>query len=344
MGESKIWRASAPSNIALIKYMGKIDNLGDNRPSNSSLSYTLDHLQSYVELKLTRETTDSWQPLERTNLKYFEDALSPSFNVPELSEHSKTRFLKHLQFLKDGFQFQENFEVRSANGFPADCGLASSASSFAALTVCANLALSELSERKSYTQTELSEMSRHGSGSSCRSLFFPWSIWDFDGARPIELGFKKLIHQVAVVDSSKKKVSSSEAHKRVTTSPLFEGRKERAENRLKQLTAALRSQNWSESYQLMWSEFWDMQSLFETAKPHFGYLSAESLQVLRWLQENTWEKTGDGPLITMDAGPNIHLLYRENQRELAEKVQREFVPMVNILSSYDFESYRKQNT
>lgn len=338
MAENKIWRSSAPSNIALIKYMGKIEGLG-NQPTNSSLSYTLDHLQTYVELRLKplSEKADSWLPLERTSLKLFEDARSTSFTAPELTAHSQTRYLNHLKFLKESFHFQGYFEVRSANGFPADCGLASSASSFAALTICANLAMTELTEGKARSQSELAELSRYGSGSSCRSLFSPWSLWNSDGAQAIDLGYKKLIHQVAVVDSAKKKVSSSEAHKRVTSSLLFEGRQKRAETRLEELILALRKQDWSASHQLIWTEFWDMQALFETSKPHFGYLSAESLQVLRWLQENTWEKHSDGPLITMDAGPNIHLLYREDQRELAEKVQREFTPMVHILSSYDFE-------
>ena len=44
--------ASAPANIALIKYMGKTDVLS-NRPTNSSLSWTLGHLQTFVRnLKL----------------------------------------------------------------------------------------------------------------------------------------------------------------------------------------------------------------------------------------------------------------------------------------------------
>jgi diphosphomevalonate decarboxylase len=338
----KVWRASAPSNIALIKYMGKTEissSRTKNQPMNSSLSFTLNHLQSYVEIKEVNGAEDSWEPLDRNQLKYFEDSLSPSFTVPELSKNSQTRFLKHLQFLKNHFGVDTNFRVRSANGFPADCGLASSASSFAALTICAADSLSELSGQKKLSRTELAELSRQGSGSSCRSLFSPWGLWTPNLMASVEVGYTNLIHQVVVVDSAKKKVSSSEAHQRVATSALFHSRAERAEARLKELMTALKAQNWSASYELMWAEFWDMQVLFETAKPTFGYISAESLHVLRWLQENTWKQTRDGPLITMDAGPNIHLLYRPEQRDLAEKVQREFTPMMNVLSSFDFESF-----
>jgi diphosphomevalonate decarboxylase len=52
--------ASAPSNIALIKYMGKTLATG-NIPTNASLSYTLEHLRSFVTLESAG--ADSWQPL-----------------------------------------------------------------------------------------------------------------------------------------------------------------------------------------------------------------------------------------------------------------------------------------
>src|SRR5258708_3341622 len=107
-----IWRATAPSNIALIKYMGKTDST-TNHPSNASVSYTLDHLQSYIELTLKdgREQIDSWRPLERANLSEFATSASSSFTVPELSAKSQQRFLTHLQFLKSHFNFSGHFQV-----------------------------------------------------------------------------------------------------------------------------------------------------------------------------------------------------------------------------------------
>ena len=57
--------ASAPSNIALIKYMGKIAGSG-NQPTNASLSYSLDHLRTIVQLEPIAGPEDRWAPLERT--------------------------------------------------------------------------------------------------------------------------------------------------------------------------------------------------------------------------------------------------------------------------------------
>ena len=120
----KIWRASAPSNIALIKYMGKTEassapqkNSHKNQPANSSLSFTLNHLQSYVELEEMNSKEDSWEPLERDHLKYFTDSRSPSFTVPELSKSSQARFLKHLQFLKNHFSVDVHFKPAVWNPF-----------------------------------------------------------------------------------------------------------------------------------------------------------------------------------------------------------------------------------
>lgn len=55
-----------------------------------------------------------------------------------------------------------------------------------------------------------------------------------------------------------------------------------------------------------------MHSLFETSRPPFSYFLPSTIQLLNTLRYH-WEQTGDGPLVTMDAGPNIHLLWRPDQ-------------------------------
>jgi diphosphomevalonate decarboxylase len=140
--------------------------------------------------------------------------------------------------------------------------------------------------------------------------------WSEQTVRPLDNLWGNLLHSVVVVDGAAKKVSSSEAHRRVASSSLFDGRIERAEKRSEQLQQLLkRSDSWVAMYELAWSEFWDMHVLFETSVPAFYYMTPKSLLALRFLQED-WERRGDGPLITMDAGPNVHLLYRSDQAEL----------------------------
>ncbi|HRO67616.1 MAG TPA: hypothetical protein PL182_08635, partial [Pseudobdellovibrionaceae bacterium] len=74
-----------------------------------------------------------------------------------------------------------------------------------------------------------------------------------------------------------------------------------------------------ESYRLCRDEFIDMHELFETSAEPFKYRTKESADVTDACQ-HVWNHKGDGPLVTMDAGPNVHLLFREDQRELADKM------------------------
>lgn len=310
------WSASAPSNIALIKYMGKEIN---GQPVNSSLSYTLNHLQSYVEIEEAEK--DSWDHLSSITTEEL-----------TLNRESIDRFMAHFSNLRTKFSLSGNYTVRSANTFPSDCGLASSASSFAALTLCfAKVLKSKLGQQ--LNTAELSLLSQKGSGSSCRSFFQPWAIWRKDKVYEVDLPFKFLLHQVLILNSDKKKISSSQAHKNVQTSLNFKTRPLRAEKRLEELLAALKNKNWERSYEITWEEFRDMHNLFETSCPPFGYISSKGMGVLDVIS-TYWQDTGDGPIVTMDAGPNIHLLYREDQSKDYTALKNQFVDMkIKMLQS-----------
>lgn len=225
------------------------------------------------------------------------------------------RFLEHWKFLKGKWNVEGSFVIRSANNFPSDCGLASSASSFAALTLAAKEVVEYLLPNELFSRNDWAQLSRLGSGSSCRSFFAPVVYWKEDLLDVWEWPFGPLLHDTVVVESTKKHVSSSEAHKKIESSLLNMGRAERADARLKKLKETFVDRDWPSAFQIIWSEFWDMHALFETSEPSFGYMTAASLEVLRDIHGH-WQEFGDGPWVTMDAGANIHLLYREDQKEL----------------------------
>jgi diphosphomevalonate decarboxylase len=300
------FEAQAPSNIAFIKYMGKTDSV-HNLATNSSISYTLPNLLTTVVIEATHKVQAQWKPLD---------------SQYTLAEGGIKKFLVHWdrchQRMAPGFK--SGVTISSGNNFPSDCGLASSASSFAALTLAAfGLFQQTGTLERDWRREELAQLSREGSGSSVRSFFGPWTYWCEDEVKPIESVWGSLLHSVIVVDATIKKVSSSEAHQRVLSSSLFEGRIQRAEKRSQHLQNYLKRQDsWSAMYELAWSEFWDMHLLFETSSPAFYYMTPTTLLALRYLQDD-WERRGDGPLITMDAGPNIHLLYRPEQSDLRQE-------------------------
>ena len=293
------WEVTAPANIALIKYMGKVN--AHNQAMNPSLSYTSDRFTTTVTLELTDKSSDFWQPLR-------EDC--------HLSIQAQQRFLSHLQRLKNDASCTENFCVQSYNNFPAQCGLASSASAFAALTQCAMQAFAAIQSNFSTPSLkEQAKLSQQGSGSSCRSFLKPWVIWDANGIHSFECPYPKLEHRVIVVDQNVKAVSSSDAHQQVFSSLLYQGRPQRAAKRLQQCILALSKQQWELAYRTVWQEFWDMHALFATAEFPFAYIKDTTLQVLSTVQR-CWQQQKDGPLVTLDAGPNVHLLFRLDQASL----------------------------
>lgn len=306
------WLAHAPANIALIKYMGKKDE-GSNLPDNSSLSYTLNKLITTVKLEKIDSQKDRWELLNTPGAVPF-----------AMSEKGQIRFINHLARIKAYFGYDGNFLIQSCNNFPHSSGLASSASSFAALTQCAAVALSELTSKPLPGIEEQSQLSRQGSGSSCRSFYSPWALWHENEVKSIELPYMNLIHQVVVISHAEKKVSSSEAHQRVKTSLNYSSRSQRAEDNLNALMNAFNVRDWESAFQICWREFQDMHHLFTSCDQPFTYMSANTLTLLEQLQ-HYWEEKGDGPLVTMDAGPNIHLLYRSDQEEMSCQFNRDYL-------------------
>jgi diphosphomevalonate decarboxylase len=311
---------SAPSNIALIKYMGKLDSVS-NKPTNTSFSMTLDDLKSFVRIKADPTlNSDQWSAYVRSDLRPI-----------EISEIGKKKFLNHFNYLKNEFNLKGYYHIESANNFPSDCGLASSASSFAALTKASYKLATQLS-RIDYSNQQLSLLSRKGSGSSCRSFYTPWSVWSNDTASEINLPLKNLKHMVILCDENIKKVSSSQAHLKVLTSDLFSGRIQRAEKRFADLVEILNTtittESWKKAFHIVWNEFWDMHNLFHTSSPPFMYINGNAQFCLEQILQ-LWE-SGSGPLVTMDAGSNIHLLFKADQSALYHQYQNHFGKKFNL--------------
>ena len=299
-----LFEARAPANLAFIKYMGKVCDV-KNAPVNPSLSWTLDHFVSTVQL----EIRDASQQKDiYLNIK---DQSQSSF-----SSKAKERFLKHLDYLKSQFDLKYFFVIRSHNNFPSDAGLASSASSFAALTKAFAKALKKL-QGQSLSLVECANLSRKGSGSSCRS-FFSGCLWMPNGKLfPIKFP-KDWVHTVVLTSKEKKHIPSSKAHKMVLTSPLYKNRPQRAKQRLSTFLKALKYKDWKELYKTAQAEFYDMMDLFQTASPSFSYFTKDTRTVLDIINR-LWKENNDGPLVTMDAGPHVHLIWKKHQRDLMLK-------------------------
>ena len=346
---SKVIRARAPSNIALVKYMGKVDSQL-NLPANSSLSMTLGDLSTLVEVEVLRTKTDF-------DLKWSGECPSRLPNgpwaVPEIGAEGIRKIEKHFQRVRS--EAGEIFEalgvrvkkdpgcilLRSANNFPPASGIASSASSFAAMTLAFLAAQAEepeefiqkFAEVDFETLQKISSLSRKGSGSSCRSFGGPWVEWTQDRISVLDFGkLPKLAHFVLLIKSSPKKVSSSEAHRRVLSSPLWNGRIQRAEKRVLKVRESILNGDFRTLALEAWQEAWEMHSLFHTSESPFTYWEPETVSALqffsRWIEESS---AAMPPVVTLDAGPNVHLIVPEGDREVWKKRLQSSFPGMEFL-------------
>lgn len=329
----------APSNIALVKYMGKTDSVL-NLPENGSISMTLEDLCTYAEIQVVPEIQGkdgkpaigfcSWVPEAPAGAP-------PLSRVPRLDSAGLEKVIRHMERVRgaapdllESFGLdpgglgsgRDRFILRSANTFPQSSGIASSASSFAAITLATAWACGGDPEdfRKVYTKNPefpraLAELSRRGSGSSCRSFEGPWVAWEGGRARAIDATLPPLRHLVLVVSESTKRVSSSEAHLRIKGSPLWRGRVDRAETRKRALSEALLQGDLRMVAKLAWSEAWEMHSLFHTAEKPFSYWEPATLDLLQGFAGIFEADEAELPILTLDAGPNIHLICPADQAE-----------------------------
>jgi len=339
--------AQAPSNIALVKYMGKKDST-KNLPDNPSLSLTLSRLRRVVELSLVLGSGSSevaWLP-ELPGLP----GGCPG-ESPQLSEAGIKKVIQHVQRVRDQAPLlfaqwgishhaervkSSQLLLRTANTFPQASGIASSASSFAALTLASAAAFTssrekfeEIWKNEPRFKRSLAQISREGSGSSCRSFEGPWVEWSDDYAQKVsDSQLHELAHFVVLIKTDPKKVSSSEAHLRIKTSPLWKGRVKRTQDRVVELKAALKTGKLNTVAQIAWDEAWEMHSLFHTSEKPFTYWEPGTLVGLKYFEE-AQKEWPSAPIVTLDAGPNLHVLVlKQDQGYWRSKLQEIFPAQV----------------
>lgn len=68
---------------------------------------------------------------------------------------------------------------------------------------------------------------------------------------------------------------------------------------------------------ISWQEFFDMHAMFYTSRSPFWYMTPETMNILQKVQQY-WDEHKDGPVVTVDAGPNIHFLWRQDQDDMLD--------------------------
>ncbi len=320
------WKS--PSNIALIKYWGK---RGDQLPCNPSLSFTLSSAYTETSVYYSPRKDSHRDAISMTF--QFEGNPAPSFQ--QKIHRLFTRLEKDLPFLKEF-----HFDIRSRNSFPHSSGIASSASAFSALALCLSSIAEQMNCMKSDFFREASILARLGSGSACRSLFGKAALWGETSAMPgssdqhaIPVG--ELLHPVftdyrdaiLLIDDAEKKVSSTRGHKLMENHPFAEVRYQSARQNLSSMLEALKSGDQHRAGILCEAEAMQLHALMMCSNPSYLLLHPHSLLAIDCIKRFR-EESKLPVYFTIDAGPNLHVLYAGCDRsKIKSFIEEQLVPL-----------------
>lgn len=294
----------SPSNIAIVKYWGKH---GTQLPNNPSISFTLSNC--FTETKITYSENESMS-LEF----YFEGKENPAF---------KAKIEKYLNENRRYFSFLNNLDLKieSYNSFPHSSGIASSASSMSALIMC----LLEIKYKDAKIDLrEASYLSRLASGSAARSVYPTMTLWGKTPSLPessdeyaIPIGeminpvFKTYHDSILIVSSKEKSVSSRAGHSLMDNHPMAESRYATARKNTEDLLTILKQGDLEGFIRITESEANQLHDLMSTSTPSYTLKEPNTIRIIDEIL-NFRKDTGFPVCYTLDAGPNVHLLYPDS--------------------------------
>lgn len=299
--------AKSPSNIAIVKYWGKH---GNQLPNNPSISFTLSRCFTETHVSFNENGGDSY------NMEFlFEGKDSPKFK-----EKIDKYLIDNQQYY--GFLKGLDLKIESSNSFPHSSGIASSAASMSALVLC--LLQIEKIVNQDVTPIDLrkaSFLSRLASGSAARSVYPVMTLW---GATPsvsdssdeyavpladmVNPEFKTYHDSILIVSNKEKSVSSRVGHSLMNGHPLAEHRYETARQNTERLLKVLQDGDIQEFIKIAEAEALQLHDMMATSTPPYKLMESNTVKIIDLVRDFRHE-TGIPACFTLDAGPNVHLLY-----------------------------------
>ncbi|MBR4189050.1 MAG: diphosphomevalonate decarboxylase [Kiritimatiellae bacterium] len=308
--------AYAPANIALAKYWGKRDE-ALNLPTAPSLSVSLGPLGSHVRLSAAEP-----------------GAAHDGVSLNGAPLGPETAFARRasawLDLVRPDPDFR--FELQARNTVPTAAGFASSASGFAALAKAADALFGW-----NLPMESLSVLARLGSGSAARSLadgFVEWRAGErADGMDsfgvPLPERWPSLRVGACVLSSREKPVGSREGMRRsVSSCPFYGGWPGLVARDLAALRSAIANRDMALLGATAEANCLAMHALMLATRPPILYALPETLGTVRAV----WAAREEGVPVwfTMDAGPNVKLLFEE----AAEPAVRSRFPGATVVAPF----------
>lgn len=308
------WKA--PSNIALVKYWGKMPG---QIPANPSISFTLDACATRTSLTFEKLA----RPSDSFSFDFFFEGSPKEGFKPKIVTFLE-RVERYLPYLKE-----YHFKIDSTNSFPHSSGIASSASGMAALALC----LLDIEKRANPEMKEnfffekASFLARLGSGSACRSIkgsLVQWgetpsisgssNLYGIPYPFEVHTNFKNYHDTILLVHKGQKKVSSTAGHDLMKGHPFAAKRFEQAHQNLERLKTIFKAGDLDGFISIVESEALTLHAMMMTSQPYFVLMLPNTLEIINHIWEFR-EATKIPICFTLDAGANVHVLYPEFAKE-----------------------------
>jgi diphosphomevalonate decarboxylase len=293
--------AKANSNVALVKYWGKRNEIL-NLPYTGSISITLRGLSTTARMKT------------RDDLQSDRFALNGQPPPPKVVP----RLIGYLDMLRGIAGRRTALEVELDTNFPVAAGLASSASTFAALAAAGSSALG-----MNVPAERLSILARRGSGSAARSIYGGFVEWlggelgDGSDSYAVPIATEdhwRLGLAIAITDEGPKAVGSGAgmAHS-VKQSPFFPAWLEGHDDDLDTVRRGILARDLTTIGEVMEHNCLKMHAVALAARPSLLYWKPATLAVMARVRE--LRAAGTEAYFTIDAGPQVKVVSRHADRD-----------------------------
>ena len=304
--------AIAQPNIALIKYWGKRD-VERNLPAVGSISITLRDLYTRMQV--------------RFDASLAADSLT-------VNEAPADRMLPRLSACLDHVAgtARPRAQIVSTCNFPIAAGLASSASSFAALVVAAAAAAG-----KTLDTVALARLAGRASGSAARSLlggFVELTTTDdaIDVHEICPADAWPLAVVVAITEPGPKAVGSTEAMEiSRNTSPFFASWVSQQEQDLATARAAIADRDFARLAAIAEHNCLKMHSVMWASRPPTVYWNAATMRCLQTVRR--LQGQGVEVFFTIDAGPQVKAVCVPDAADRVASAMRQTAGVTDVMTT-----------
>ncbi len=309
---SVTWQS--PSNIALVKYWGKIPV---QIPQNPSISFTLSN--AYTETSIQYRYDHMLKDGPHIDFR-FEGQEKPAF---------AKRIKQFVATLISSFTWLSHchLHIDSSNSFPHSSGIASSASAMSALA----LGLCDIAQKiegKAWEEkrflAKASDIARQGSGSASRSVYPHLAMWGLhkdlkESSNEYAIPYTKGFHprfltfhdDIMIISPKEKSVSSTVGHQLMENNPYASTRYAQANENLAAIIQAMQANDMDTFGRIVEEEAMTLHALMMASRPGYMLMEPNTIEAINSIR--SFRAESNIPVyFTLDAGPNIHLLYPDD--------------------------------